>query len=54
MQKNLLKTQFLGVVEFHSIFEGSGFSFQFLKNYYNLSIFLSDFEFYSGMLLPQK
>ena len=37
-----------------SKFQGSGFSFQFLKNYHNLTIFLSDFEFFSGMLLLQK
>ena len=37
-----------------SKFQGSGFSFQFLKNYHNLTIFLRDFEFFSGMLLPQK
>ena len=39
---------------FISKFQGSGFSFQFLKNYHNLTIFYSDFEFFSGMLLPQK
>ena len=33
--------------------QGSGFSFQFLKNYHDLTIFYSDFEFCSGMLLPQ-
>ena len=42
--KNSVKTQFLGVVEFPSIFliskiQGSGFSFQFLKNYHNLQFF---------------
>ena len=37
-----------------SKFQGSGFSFQFLKNYHDLTIFYSDFEFFSGMLLPQK
>jgi hypothetical protein len=26
-------------------FQGSGFSFQFLKNYHNLTIFQSNFEF---------
>ena len=39
---------------FISKFQGSGFSFQFLKNYHDLTIFYSDFEFFSGMLLPQK
>ena len=39
---------------FVSKFQGSGFSFQFLKNYHDLTIFYSDFEFFSGMLLPQK
>ena len=42
--KNSVKTQFLGVVEFPSILliskiQGSGFSFQFLKNYHNLQFF---------------
>ena len=42
--KYSVKTQFLGVVEFPSIFliskiQGSGFSFQFLKNYHNLQFF---------------
>ena len=42
--KNSVKTQFLGVVEFPSIvliskIQGSGFSFQFLKNYHNLQFF---------------
>ena len=46
--KKFVKTQFLGVVEFPSIFlilkiQGSGFSFQFLKNYHNLTIFLTWF-----------
>ena len=39
---------------FISKLQGSGFSFQFLKNYHDLTIFYSDFEFFSGMLLPQK
>ena len=42
--KKFVKTQFLGVVEFPFIFltsknQGSGFSFQFLKNYHNLQFF---------------
>ena len=66
--KNSVKTQFLGVVEIPSIlliqffkvvvlipkFQGSGFFFQFLKNYHNLKKIQSDFEFCLGMLLPQK
>ena len=48
--KNSVKTQLLGVVEFPFIFliskiQCSGFSFQYLKNYHNLTIFQSDFEF---------
>ena len=42
--RKIVKTQFLGVVGFPSIFliskiQGSGFSFQFLKNYHNLQFF---------------
>ena len=44
ISKILSKHNFLGVVEFPSIFliskiQGSGFSFQFLKNYHNLQFF---------------
>ena len=38
----------------NSIFQGSGFSFEFLKYDHNLTNFKSDFEFFSGMLLPRK
>ena len=38
----------------NSIFEGSGFSFKFLIHCHDLTNFKSDFEFFSGMLLPQK
>ena len=37
-----------------SKFQGNGFSFEFLKYKRNLTNFYSDFEFCSGMLLPQK